>query len=158
MKSIVKNKMTMLIVAGVCILPSLYAWVNIKACWDPYGNTNTIPVAIVNEDKGTSFRGENLNIGNKIVVKLKNNHKIGWKFVNAKNAENDEQNIINLKDAIIKLSDNMNVITDVLGGISDDSNDFNSTLSQIKSGIPMINSRISTLENGNVRILKMEKK
>ena len=87
MKNTVKNKMTMLIVAGVCILPSLYAWVNIGACWDPYGNTNTIPVAIVNEDKGTRFRGKNLNIGNKIVEKLKNNHKIGWKFVNAKNAD-----------------------------------------------------------------------
>ncbi|OAA91189.1 YhgE/Pip domain-containing protein [Clostridium ljungdahlii] len=235
MKSIVKNKMTMLIVAGVCILPSLYAWVNIKACWDPYGNTSNIPVAIVNEDKGTNFKGENLNTGNKIVEKLKDNHKIGWKFVNAKNAdmgiidgtyyamieipedfsknitsitsdtpkkaqiiykvntknspvalkitdaarnsleeqikssfiytvnqtifsslnilgknaENDKENIINLKDAIIKLSDNMDVITDVLGGISDDSNDFNSTLSQIKSGIPMINSRITTLGNGN---------
>ncbi|ADK16254.1 MULTISPECIES: YhgE/Pip domain-containing protein [Clostridium] len=235
MKSIVKNKMTMLIVAGVCILPSLYAWVNIKACWDPYGNTSSIPVAIVNEDKGTNFNGKNLNTGNEIVEKLKDNHKIGWKFVNArnadmgiidgtyyamikipedfsrnitsitsntpkkaeiiykvntknspvalkitdaarntlaeqiksnfiytvnqtiffslnifgKNAENDKQNIINLKDAIIKLSDNMDVITDVLGGISDDSNDFNSTLSQIKSGIPMINSRITTLENGN---------
>lgn len=87
MKSIVKNKMTMLIVAGVCILPSLYAWVNIKACWDPYGNTSSIPVAIVNEDKGTNFNGKNLNTGNEIVEKLKDNHKIGWKFVNARNAD-----------------------------------------------------------------------
>lgn len=77
MKSTLKNKMTMLIVAGVCILPSLYAWVNIKACWDPYGNTNNIPVAIVNEDKGIKFRGQDLNAGNKIVEKIKDNHKIG---------------------------------------------------------------------------------
>ncbi|MEY8001114.1 YhgE/Pip domain-containing protein [Clostridium sp. Mt-5] len=77
MKSTLKNKMTMLIVAGVCILPSLYAWVNIKECWDPYGNTNNIPVAIVNEDKGIKFRGQDLNAGNKIVEKLKDNHKIG---------------------------------------------------------------------------------
>ncbi|WP_416175834.1 YhgE/Pip family protein [Clostridium sp.] len=87
MKSIVKNKMALLIVTGVCILPSLYAWVNIKACWSPYENTKDIPVAVVNEDKGATFRGKDVNAGKDIVDKLKENDKIGWKFVNSENAD-----------------------------------------------------------------------
>lgn len=87
MKNVFKNPITTLIVTGVCILPSLYAWVNIKACWDPYGNAKNIPVAIVNEDNGINIMGKYINAGNKIVEKLKNNYKIGWKFVNSKNAD-----------------------------------------------------------------------
>lgn len=37
---------------GILILPSLYAWFNIYACWDPYGNTDNIKVAVANVDKG----------------------------------------------------------------------------------------------------------
>jgi len=86
MKSIFKNPVSIIIICGICILPSLYAWVNIKACWDPYKNTSTIPVAIVNNDNGASYKGKNLNMGNQIVANLKNNHNIGWVFVNSQDA------------------------------------------------------------------------
>ncbi|EJO5349474.1 YhgE/Pip domain-containing protein [Clostridium botulinum] len=85
-KSLNKNFIAIMIILGVCILPSLYAWVNIKACWDPYENTGTIPIAVVNNDKGTSLKGKELNIGNEVVKKLKSNNKIGWKFTNEKKA------------------------------------------------------------------------
>ncbi|GFZ31043.1 phage infection protein [Clostridium zeae] len=86
MKSIAKNPIALLIVGGLCIIPSLYAWVNIKACWDPYENTSTIPVAVVNNDKKVTFRGKDINIGDEVVKKLKENKKIGWTFVNSKSA------------------------------------------------------------------------
>ncbi|MGO5066815.1 MULTISPECIES: YhgE/Pip family protein [unclassified Clostridium] len=86
-KSLHKNFIAIIIILGVCILPSLYAWVNIKACWDPYENTGTVPIAVINNDKGTSFNGKDLNIGNEVVKKLKNNNKIGWKFTNKKEAD-----------------------------------------------------------------------
>lgn len=87
LKSIIKNPIALIIIAGVCIIPALYAWVNIKACWDPYGNTSTIPIAVVNSDKGTEIFGEKLNVGQEIINELKNNKKIGWKFVNKENAD-----------------------------------------------------------------------
>lgn len=86
MKSITKNFTTMLIIGGLCILPSLYAWININACWNPYENTSTIPVAVVNNDNGASFNGKNISLGKEIIANLKKNHKIGWVFVNSKNA------------------------------------------------------------------------
>lgn len=87
LKSIIKNPIALIIVAGVCVIPALYAWVNIKACWDPYGNTSTIPIAVVNSDKGTEVLGEKLNVGQDIIEELKSNKNIGWKFVSKENAD-----------------------------------------------------------------------
>ena len=87
LKSIVKNPIALIILAGVCVIPALYAWVNIKACWDPYGNTSTIPIAVVNSDKGAEVLGEQLNVGQEIIEELKNNKNIGWRFVSKENAD-----------------------------------------------------------------------
>ncbi len=81
LKSIVKNKGALIIVIGLCILPSLYAWINIKACWDPYANTGNLPIAIVNEDEGAEFNGKNINAGDNIVASLKKNKSIDWIFI-----------------------------------------------------------------------------
>lgn len=80
-KRLKTNIIAVIVLLGICILPSLYAWFNIAAVWDPYGNTGGIPVAVVNEDKGSSLEGINVNAGEKIVTNLKGNHQMGWKFV-----------------------------------------------------------------------------
>ena len=49
------NKAAILVLIGVCLLPSLYAWFNIAANLDPYGNTSKIKVAIACLDKEASF-------------------------------------------------------------------------------------------------------
>lgn len=86
-KAIIKNPIALLIIGGICFIPSLYAWVNIAACWDPYENTSSVPIAVVNNDKGASLDGKEMNIGNEVIDELKNNHAIGWKFVDTKQAE-----------------------------------------------------------------------
>lgn len=85
-KNLIKNPIALIIVIGLCIIPSLYAWINIRACWNPYENTSTVPIAIVNKDKGATFDGKNLNVGNDVISELKKNKSIGWKFVNEKKA------------------------------------------------------------------------
>ena len=52
---------------GLFFIPSLYAWVNIKANWDPYANTQNIAVAVVNNDNGVVFNNKILNTGDKII-------------------------------------------------------------------------------------------
>ncbi|MGL5549593.1 MAG: YhgE/Pip domain-containing protein, partial [Culicoidibacterales bacterium] len=49
-KKIRGNYAAIITLTALVILPSLYAWFNIVASWDPYGNTNQIQVAVVNED------------------------------------------------------------------------------------------------------------
>ncbi len=86
-KDVLHNPVAMIVVLGLIILPSLYAWVNIVACWDPYGNTAGIKVAVVNLDTGVELGGETVNAGDKIVENLRENHSIGWQFVDSDDAE-----------------------------------------------------------------------
>ena len=68
LKRLVVNPVACIILAGVCILPALYAWYTIETMWDPYANTGSIKVAVVNEDKGadSSSTGK-INIGQEAV-------------------------------------------------------------------------------------------
>ncbi len=86
LKDIFTNYALLIILGGLCILPSLYAWFNIKASWDPYGNTGNLAVAVVNEDSGSEIMNKKVNIGDELVDKLKNNKALGWKFVDKKKA------------------------------------------------------------------------
>ena len=83
-----KNPIALLIVGGLCILPSFYAWVNIAAVWNPYVNTSNVAVAVVNNDTGATLDGKKINLGDDVIDQLKGNDKIGWKFVNEEEAEN----------------------------------------------------------------------
>ncbi|MFZ7943592.1 YhgE/Pip family protein [Neobacillus sp. 19] len=75
-----------LLIGALMVLPSAYAWVNIKAMWDPYSNTSGIKVAVANEDDGAEVQGKTINVGNDTVKNLKQNHKLGWVFVNKRKA------------------------------------------------------------------------
>ena len=81
------NRAAVLILVGISVLPSLYAWFNIAANMDPYGNTKGIQVAIANEDKGADGEQMSLDAGQNIVDNLKKNDQLGWKFVDAKEAK-----------------------------------------------------------------------
>ncbi|MFR5266354.1 YhgE/Pip domain-containing protein [Clostridium sp.] len=81
LKNIVKNPAALVVVLGLCIIPSLYAWITLKANWDPYVDTGNVPVAIVNEDKGTIINNQIVNVGDQIVNQLKQNKSIKWTFV-----------------------------------------------------------------------------
>ncbi len=87
LKDISSNTALIIIIIGLAILPSLYAWFNIKASWDPYGNTSNISVAVVNNDKGSTLFDKDLNMGDRLVHQLKDNTSLGWKFVDGKEAK-----------------------------------------------------------------------
>ena len=69
------NVIALIIILGLAIVPSMYAWFNIAASWDPYGNTGQLKVALANTDKG--YQGEvlplELNVGEKIESALREN-------------------------------------------------------------------------------------
>ena len=47
-----KNVIALIVIFGITIVPSLYAWFNIAASWDPYKNTGNLKVAVASLDKG----------------------------------------------------------------------------------------------------------
>lgn len=81
------NPVAIVITLGVALIPSLYAWFNIVANWDPYENTSTVPVAVVNEDEGAEVAGLGpINAGDMIAGELKENGQLGWTFVGEQEA------------------------------------------------------------------------
>lgn len=88
-RRIVKSPVALVVTCGVALIPSLYAWCNILANWDPYANTGNIQVAVANEDLGTdSTLVGHLDAGAQTVRKLKTNHQFGWRFVSKSDALN----------------------------------------------------------------------
>lgn len=86
LKKIFTNSMAIILAVGLCILPSLYAWFNIYANWDPYGSTGNMMVAVINEDEGASYKGLTIDVGAQIVENLKANDLIDWQFLDKEEA------------------------------------------------------------------------
>ena len=82
-----KNKILLLSMAVISFIPIMYSGFFLGSIWDPYGQVKNLPVAFVNEDKGAQLKGQVLNIGQSVEQKLKNNHDLGWEFVNKQQAD-----------------------------------------------------------------------
>ncbi|WP_440220590.1 YhgE/Pip domain-containing protein [Dietzia sp. MNB45] len=78
---------TWIVILGAMITPSLYAWVNIAAFWDPYSRTGNVSVAVVNQDEGGSstLTGE-VDVGAQVVDQLESNDQLGWQFLDEDDA------------------------------------------------------------------------
>lgn len=71
----------------VCIIPILYAGFFLKSVWDPYSATKDLQVAVVNNDRPVQYQGKRLAVGEDLVANLRNNDKLGWDFVDERQAQ-----------------------------------------------------------------------
>lgn len=79
---ILRNPVALVVTIGVAVLPSLYAWFNIMALWDPYSNVRNLPVAVVSIDRGAqSAETGRINAGRSVIQELRGNKSLGWKFM-----------------------------------------------------------------------------
>ncbi|MGC2992455.1 YhgE/Pip family protein [Enterococcus faecalis] len=83
-KRIFKNPVATFLIVALMIIPSLYAWFNIKALWDPYSNTGELPIAVYSDDQTANFQDKSVNIGDEVLKNLKKNKQLGWRFVDSK--------------------------------------------------------------------------
>lgn len=86
-KFIGKNKLILVSVLVIILIPFLYSIFFLKSVWDPYGDTQNLPVAVVNLDQPVTYQGKKLNVGEQTVNKLKNNKQLGWHFVSKAQAD-----------------------------------------------------------------------
>lgn len=91
-KHLFNNKILLISMAVISFIPILYSGFFLGSIWDPYGQTKNLPVAFVNEDKGASLNGKSLNVGESVEKKLKDNHNLGWEFVNKQQADEGVNN------------------------------------------------------------------
>lgn len=85
--SIGKNPRLWIPILAVALVPLMYAGMFLWAFWDPYGQMKDLPVAIVNEDQGATFEGEELAVGDELVDKLMASE--AFQFVEVSKAEAD---------------------------------------------------------------------
>lgn len=82
LKKLVKQPFALIIIIGLCVIPSLYAWFNIFANWDPYANTGGIPVAVVSLDQDYTLKdGSVVNMGESVLESLHSNTSVKWIFL-----------------------------------------------------------------------------
>lgn len=88
LKSIRTNVVAMVIIMGLCVIPSLYAWFNINSNWDPYREdaTSNLKIAVFSKDQGIKLQDISLTIGDSVVDALHENTTIGWVFADDERA------------------------------------------------------------------------
>ncbi|MGV0168606.1 YhgE/Pip family protein [Furfurilactobacillus sp. WILCCON 0119] len=86
-KFIGKNRLILISVLAIMIIPFLYSIFFLKSVWNPYGETQHLPVAVVNNDKAVTYQGQKLDVGDQAVKSLKKDHQLGWRFVSEKKAK-----------------------------------------------------------------------
>ncbi|WP_456271889.1 YhgE/Pip family protein [Bacillus sp. AK031] len=81
-KSILNNRKLLIPILAVLFIPILYSGMFLWAFWDPYEQLNDLPVAVVNNDNGAELDGEELQLGDELVDKLKESDQFNFQFVN----------------------------------------------------------------------------
>ncbi len=82
------NVVTIIAVLGLVALPSIFSWYNIIACWDVFGNTGSLTVAVANSDEGyeSDLVPLRINIGEQITSALRANDQLDWVFTDEEDA------------------------------------------------------------------------
>lgn len=91
-KNLLKNKMLVVVVMAIIIIPVIYAGLFLKSMWDPYGSLDNLPVAVVNNDKSVEYEGKTLSVGSDMEDALRDNDSLDFHFVDSKDAEQGLRN------------------------------------------------------------------
>ncbi|MCV7041009.1 YhgE/Pip domain-containing protein [Mycolicibacterium moriokaense] len=70
----------------IVLMPLLYGAMYLWAFWNPFGELNKVPVALVNEDRGATAQGQQLRAGDEITAALMNSGQLKLSEVSAAQA------------------------------------------------------------------------
>lgn len=91
-KSLWRNKILMIVLVFIIAIPAIYTTLFLGSMWDPYGKLDELPVAVVNLDEPVEYEGETLNVGQKLVDKLKEDGSLCFNFTDTEQAERGLEN------------------------------------------------------------------
>ncbi|SDQ31809.1 putative membrane protein [Streptococcus equinus] len=87
LKALIKSPKLWVTMIGVALVPALYNLSFLGSMWDPYGNVENLPVAVVNEDKSATLNDKTLTIGDDMVDSMSKNKALDYHFVSQKKAD-----------------------------------------------------------------------
>ena len=76
-KNLFKNKLMIVVLIAIILIPSIYTTFFLGSMWDPYGKLDNLPVAVVNEDQAVKFNGTTLHVGKDLAKKNAQNGLAG---------------------------------------------------------------------------------
>lgn len=87
-KRMFSTVMSTIITVGLIVMPSIFCWFNILACWDVFENTGELKVAVANSDEGyeSDLLPIKINVGEQVISALRGNDQIGWVFTDKEDA------------------------------------------------------------------------
>lgn len=87
-KKIFSNVVTVIIVLGLVLLPSIFSWYNVLACWDVFNNTDNLKVAVANSDEGyqSDLVPLKINLGDQVQNALLEDKEMEWVFTSEEDA------------------------------------------------------------------------
>lgn len=91
-KSLWRNKILIIVLVFIIAIPAIYTTLFLGSMWDPYGKLDELPVAVVNLDEPVEYEGETLNVGQKLVDKLKEDGSLCFNFTDTEQAERGLEN------------------------------------------------------------------
>ena len=91
-KSLWRNPILIIVLVFIIAIPAIYTTLFLGSMWDPYGKLDNLPVAVVNLDEPVEYEGETLNVGKKLVDKLKDDGSLCFNFTDADQAERGLKN------------------------------------------------------------------
>ncbi|AJT66947.3 hypothetical protein T261_5321 [Streptomyces lydicus] len=71
---------------ALMLIPLLYGALYLCSFWDPYSRLDKIPVALVNDDQGTTTGGKKITAGADLAKNVKDSDTFDWKEVSAADA------------------------------------------------------------------------
>ncbi|WP_040949463.1 YhgE/Pip family protein [Gorillibacterium massiliense] len=85
-RQFVKKPILIVTFVAVACIPLLYSGFLIRGNWNPYGNLQNLPIAVVNLDEGADIAGVSRNVGDEFLAELRKNDTFAWDFVSADEA------------------------------------------------------------------------
>lgn len=86
-KNIAKSTWLKIVLCAIMIIPMIYACVFLGSMWDPYGQTDQLPVAVVNKDKEVEYNDSTMDIGKQLSDKLSKNDSMDFNIVSSTKAQ-----------------------------------------------------------------------
>ena len=87
-KRLTSNVVSIIIVIGLVMIPGLFTWFNVAACWDPFSNMKNLKFAVANVDEG--YRSDlipvKVTVGDQVVNALRANSELDWTITSKSDA------------------------------------------------------------------------
>src|SRR5690242_16551912 len=87
LRRFLRGRLTAAALVVLAVIPLLYGALYLAAFWDPYGNLDKIPVALVNEDRPATAGTETVHAGQDLADALQDRHVFGWHRTDEREAE-----------------------------------------------------------------------